>query len=121
MKTILLLLSLLSSPCFADDWTRADTVRQTVYTGLLMADWSQTKVISKKCSNGFDRHEQNDMLGTCPSVNRVNNYFALSALVNVGIAYALPTEWRAPFQYVNIGWEAGWVAHNYSIGIRFGF
>ena len=108
---------LISAPCFADDWTSADTKREAVYLTLHSMDWMQTRYIAKNPSF----HEQNDLVGRNPSIGKVNNYFVATALLHVGVAYLLPTEYRKAFQYITIGMEIGAVAHNYQIGIKLDF
>jgi hypothetical protein len=61
------------------------------------------------------------VLGEHPSVGRVDGYFALCLLAQVGIAAALPSQYRAVFQYVGIVFEAGLVGHNFSVGIGANF
>ena len=115
MKTVALLLLILSFPVRATDpWTPADSWREGGYFTLHVLDWAQTRNIAR---NPDRWHEMNVVLGEHPSVGRVDRYFALTALAHVGIAVALPRDWRTPFQYVTIGIEAGVVVHNWSIGL----
>lgn len=118
IRRLLALLLLLPSLCFAGDWSREDTYRQSALTGLLIADWAQTRYIAKH-SNTF--YETNTVLGKYPSVGRVDNYFALSIVAHAAISTVLPNAWRQGWQYVWIGIELEKVAHNHSIGVRMNF
>jgi hypothetical protein len=101
-------------PVYADEWTSADTYREVVYLAVDSVDWAQTRNIAR--SNGL-YYEQNNAIGRHPSVRQVDRYFAEAALAHVGIAYTLPKNWRAGFQYVSIGVELGWVSHNRQLNI----
>ena len=114
MKNLFFVALFIASPSFASDWSSSDTKREAVYLVLHTADWAQTRNIAR---NPDKRHEQNSILGSHPSTSQVDQYFVATAALQFVIAYYLPVEWRAPFQYVTIGIEGGAVAHNFSIGI----
>ncbi len=101
-----------------DEWTKGDTARQLTYATLHAMDWSQSLHIAR---NPDQYQEANPLLGKHPTVGRVNSYMATSLLVHTSIAYALPKKYREAWQYVWIGFKAGLVYHNHSIGIRIGF
>jgi hypothetical protein len=61
--------------------------------------------------------ESNPLLGTCPSSDKVNAYFAIGMLAHVALSYSLPKDWRRGFQYVSIGFEVGMVHRNRMLGI----
>jgi hypothetical protein len=117
MFKFILALFLISSPAFADEWSREDTYREAAYLTLHTLDWAQTREIARNPAY----YEQNMYLGKHPTVRQVDRYFAAMALAHVGVAYLLPSEWRRPFQYLTIGVELGAVAHNFSIGISANF
>lgn len=102
------------SPAFADEWSRADTWREATYQSLALIDWAQTRNIGSKPDCLY---EHNSILGKHPGSGKINAYFALTGIAHAAIAYALPSEYRVPFQYITIGIEVGAVAHNFSIGI----
>lgn len=118
MKFLLYIFLLLSSYAFADEWTVPDTYREITYQSLAAIDWLQTRTGAK---NPEEWCEINSYLGCHPSVQSVNIYFALTGLAHVAIAKALPEKYRAPFQYITIGIEAGAVGRNYLAGIRITF
>ena len=113
MQKYLFLLLFISPISYGDPWTREDSYRETIYLTLHIVDYAQTREIARNPNY----YEQNMYLGKHPTVSQVDNYFSAMALAHIGVAYLLPDEWRAPFQYVTIGVEVGAVAHNFSIGI----
>ena len=121
-RWVFAILLLISSSAFADEWSREDSYREATYLTLHTVDWLQTRNISRsaECKTGQPPpcwHEQNTLLGKCPSIAQVNQYFAATAALQFAVAYYLPAEYRKAFQYVTIGIEGGAVAHNFSIGI----
>ena len=84
-------------PCFADEWTNADTKRELVYQTLNVAD--------RMFTEGDMRH--------------ANQYFIASAVGHLGISYLLPKEWRSAFQYVTIGYELNSINNRFRIGITY--
>lgn len=118
MKLLLAIILMFPSVSFADEWTSDDTKRQAVYLTLHAVDWMQTRHIAK---NPTLFSESNPLLGRHPSVSKVNKYFIATALMHTGISYALPPEYRKVFQYITIGVQAGYVTHNYNVGVKIGF
>ena len=119
MKTSILLLCLfISSASYAGPWNAADTKREAVYLTLHTMDWAQTREIAR---NPDKWHETNPYLGNHPSVARVNRYFVAMGITHIVIAHILPANYRRAFQYVTIGVEAGYVVHNFSMGLSLGF
>lgn len=123
----------------AEDWSTSDTKREVVYQIIQDMDWIQTRNIAKTTlvwvkkpillvrgepmyvsypANIHLYSEENNMLGAHPTLGAVNRYFLATSVLHMGISYMLPEEYRAPFQYVTIGIETGYVAHNYSIGLK---
>ena len=119
-----LLILLLVSGC--STWRKEDTVRESVALAFIAVDYGQTKTIAR---NPQQYHETNPILGEHPSVGQVNAYYIATAVLHPTLAALLPTDhcigpicdWRAAFQWVTIAVEAGYVAHNYSIGIKTDF
>lgn len=105
---------LFPAPACADDWREADTTREAIYLTLLAVDWAQTRNIAR---NPDRWQEYNPFLGDHPSVGRVDGYFITSGLLHVGIASALPARYRDVYQALGIGFQAGVVGHNFSLGI----
>ena len=112
LKLFLIALLLPSFAC-ADEWTSVDTNREIAYQSLAIVDWLQTRNIAR--DPGY--WEQNVILGSHPSIARINQYFALTGIAHYFVSKALPEKYRAPFQYVSIGVEVGAVGHNFSIGV----
>ena len=114
------------------NWSTGDTWREVGFQGLWAIDLLQTHQIVEhpitsvvKNPNGSETingiHETNYILGQHPSMAAVNRYFIAGAALHAGISYLLPEKYRAPFQYVTIGIEGGYVANNLSLGIGVGF
>ena len=104
--------------CFAaDEWTKEDTAYQTTFLTLMAVDWQQTKEIARNPKY----REGNFILGENPDQNTVDAYFLTTAALHTVIAYYLPQKYRRIWQCVFIGMEAGYVAHNYNIGVRIQF
>lgn len=126
MKTIFVMISiLLLTGCAGivnrsaeDQWTAADTVRQTVATGLAVVDWAQTKYISRSCRNGGRFSEGNEVLGSCPNQRRVDTYMGFAVILQTVIAWSLKRSWRESFQYGVVGVEAVVVFRNNSAGVE---
>ena len=112
----ILLPFLLASSLCASDWTTEDTQRQFIVLGITTIDWAQTRQLGDtRCIY----HENNKLMGHGkPSPGRINRWFIGGAVLHTGIAYLLPPEMRKKFQHISIGWEAGFVAHNYKLGVR---
>lgn len=115
---ILGILGLCSGPVYAQGWTDNDTKVEAAYLVLHAIDWSQTRYIA---AHPQELHETNQILGEHPSDAEVNRYFILAGLLHAGIAYALPVNARRGWQSITIVVEAGQIARNYNIGIRFEF
>jgi len=118
LRVLVLSVALLAGSAQADEWMTADTQREAVYLALHAMDWAQTRNIAR---NPYKWHEQNSILGEHPSVDRVDAYFAIIALAHVAVSDMLPTEYRTAWQHVSIGFEAGVVGHNLSLGIGMEF
>ena len=129
MKTLILVLLLVTSSVFADEWqiggvkihhdewTTADTVRHSVLLGLDFVDYRQTIYISHHLDKFSELGSTN--MGKNPSPRDVNRYFEKYVLAQTAIAYLLPKDWRAVSQYIFIGDEWGNDRHNRLIGIHF--
>lgn len=119
MFKFLFILLFISTPAFASDWTAADTKREAVYLTLHFIDYKQTLAIPDRCKIfGGSCRELNPILGKYPHEDKVAAYFVGAAVLQYTIARALPAEYRKAFQYISIGCGLGFVAHNFSIGIK---
>jgi hypothetical protein len=114
-----LFLLLATAPSLAaDPWSNADKAREAVYLTLHVVDWGQSLDIAKR-PDAYN--EENFILGTQPSVRRVNTHFAVTAALHVAAVHVMPSSWRPVFQYLWIATEAGFVCNNYRIGLRMNF
>lgn len=118
LGAVVLLAAMASQAYAGDEWRGADTAREAVFLTLYMLDWGQTRTIARHPER---RSEANAFLGEHPSAGRVDRYFAVTALAHVGVAYVLPSSWRAGFQYITIGIELSTVNRNRHLGIAVDF
>ena len=118
MMKIVLIIAIFVMGCANGGWSREDTYRQAGVVTLSGIDWMQTRKIAK---NPDDYYERNPLLGSHPSTEKVDAYFAASIAAHTVVSAALPPEYRKWWQYVSIGVEAGVVASNFSIGLGVGF
>ena len=102
----------------ADDWSMEERTTFAVSSVLLVADWAQTRQIAR---NADLFHETNPVLGTHPSMGRVNAYFATALALNYVIGNSLPTGWRRAWFVGVQSVEANVVRHNLSIGLNLSF
>ena len=71
------------------NWTKADTIRESIVMGVIYVDWDQTREIQ---ANPEKWEESNPLIGHQPG--QVNRYFLASAMCHAGIAYILPPKAR---------------------------
>jgi hypothetical protein len=102
----------------ADPWSDSDVNQEVAYMVVHTIDWGQTRYIA---NNPDKFYEKNSILGSHPSTQRVDGYFLAMALVHIGVAHILPSDWRSAFQYVTIGMETEQVRQNFNIGIKVDF
>ena len=108
-KLLAAALSFLACNALAGDWTIPDTIRQTMFAGLAVADYVQTKRFLKDQT----RYEQNPLLTEHPSPTRLAASAILGITAHAAIAYMLPRVWRDAWQYGGIAIEADVVRHNH--------
>ena len=118
LKFILAAILLLSTAAHADEWSTGDTVRQSILLGVTFIDYKQTLNIVEHPDKW---HENNPLLGSHPSRDKVNLYFLATAALQFGTAYVLPAKIRDLYQYGYIGYEVGFVDSNFRLGISAGF
>ncbi len=117
-RMIIAVLFLFVRPALAaDPWTDRQITQQAGVTFLLAIDWAQTRDIK----NHSGLHEANPILGEHPTDREVDQYFAAAAIGHAVVTHFLPSDWRDAWQYVWIGAEAGTIARNYNLGVRFEF
>lgn len=114
------ILMLLLTPA-AHAWTEKDTLWETAYLATHITDWGQTRDIARHCSSSGAYFETNPVLGTCPSVETVNNYFIGTAMVHAAVAHMLPAKYRRMFQMGTIGIQMNFISNNSRIGLEVNF
>jgi hypothetical protein len=123
MKTVIaVLLMLVSFGAGAfDEWTDADTIREYAYLSIHCLDWRQTLAIRNDPSLQESGIVASRIIGNSPSNSQVNSYMAGSALLQFAIASALPSDYRAVFQYISIGDAGASVVNNLGVNLHLPF
>jgi len=111
------ILTCLLALCFnvqAEEWTTQQKWLLAGAMTLHVIDWGQTRTIAL---NPDKFYERNPILGTHPSLGRVNTHFAIGLVGLPLLAHYVPSIRN----YLLWSWgalELGMVANNYHIGIR---
>ena len=118
MRLVIALLSLVvAGVASAEPLNSTEWKREAAYGVLLLLDYGQTLDIK----NHPGMYERNPILGDHPSDARIRNYFLALGAGHLAVTYLLPREYRGYWQYFTIGVQTGYVANNYSIGLRLDF
>ena len=130
MRKIILILILLfiSSPVhaeykFAENWTKTDTAYQATFLMVTAVDWMQTRWMVKQdwqWGEGYHR-EMNPILGSHPSMKKVDTLIPLGMVAHTLVSMALPPDYRRIWQVLWIGVEGYCVTTNYSAGVHLEF
>jgi len=88
---------------------------QVASTGLLLADWQQTKQIA----SNPDFFEYNPILGRHPSQSRVNGYFGAVVVSNLIVGEVVKEKYAKWYYWTIIAVETAIVSRNISIGVKF--
>lgn len=110
-------------------WSTTEIVQEVIWQGLHVIDWGQTKDIAKRPD---EYYEKNTWLGEHPSIDEVNQYMMITALLHLGISWALPNNLefkvfdysfnpRTVWQCITIVGTVSTVSHNHNIGLRMNF
>jgi hypothetical protein len=123
MKKLVLIFLLILIPYpvqayqFCENWTKTDTSFESIYVGLTIIDWGQTRNMVKE--GGY--HEINPLLGRHPSLDTVDTLIPLGIVAHGLISMALPPKYRRYWQFLFIGGEIAAVWNNYNVGLRIDF
>jgi hypothetical protein len=90
---------------------------ETAFAFALLLDHAQTRDI--KNHPGYQ--ETNPLLGSHPSDTRIRNYFLAAGVAHLAVTHLLPPRHRHHWQGATLAIQAGYVAHNYRIGLRLDF
>ena len=101
----------------AREWTTEEKWTGAAALTLSVIDWAQTRHIAK---NPDKWRELNPVLGTNPSVGRVNTYFAMSIAGAAVAAHFMP-KWRLPLLRTFVVYQFAVTARNAHVGIRMDF
>jgi|SRR3989338_354235 len=100
------------------EWDKTDSILLGTAVTLLAVDWNQTRIIAR---NPDRFNEKNAILGNHPSVGKVNGYFAAAIIGTIGVAMALPSEYRKFWLGGITVLEVSVTQHNRSLGIKTSF
>ena len=116
---VILAIVLVPSLCrAADPWESTDYALAGAALAALAVDWGQTRYIAK---NTHHFNETNPVLGSTPSVGKVDTYFVGAMVGTVALAHLLPSDWRQLFLTGTLAVELGAISQNRSIGIKMAF
>jgi len=99
----------------ADPWSTQDVILESVWEGLHLLDWLQTRQIATHPEDGY--YEKNPILGEHPSKGSVDLYMLSAAILHPIVTHLLPKEYRPYFQGISIAISGSCVASNFSIGL----
>lgn len=117
MKALILALVFWAGQGFAADFSLP--VTEYVFDAALAADMITTADIH----NHYGMYETNPVMGRHPSDAKIAVYGAASAVVHAGVTLLMQHENVNPkiiqvWEFFSIGFEIGYVAHNYHLGLR---
>ena len=115
-SALLLIPSDAASASDLSKWTWEDTALQTVYSGLVAADYAQTLHITRDPVHYYEA-EADRFIGKYPSKRKVNAYFSAMLLGHTAISYLLPKPYRTIWQGAYISYEYNTIQENRSIGL----
>lgn len=102
---VCLILALALTGC-PSNWRKRDTVLEVGLIGLTVADWNQTRDITRNCS------EINPIIGQCGRRVNMHLYFATVLAAEIVAARLLGQDWRSLLHGAWIGAEAATVYDN---------
>jgi len=117
LLSLTLCLALAPKAAAHDEWTKMDTVYESVIVASDIIDWHQTRKIAATPT----MWENNPILGHHPTTSQVDRYFAASIINNIAIAYLLPKDLRHAYQAMSFSLEVYCVGKNVQIGIGMTF
>jgi hypothetical protein len=117
MKWLLLVVMLLCSGAQAQ-WTDEQKTLGAIALAATVIDYGQTRYIAK---NTWTHHESNPMIGRYPSLGKVNQHFIILPIATYLILDNISSEHRTWALRALAVVEIGFIAHNYSLGLRTSF
>ena len=116
MNKLSLLLALLLVPATKVEaqWKTEHTILAVTSSATIAADWLFSVDAARRGT--FD--EMNPMLGSRPSVGRLNTYNLLALGGNLAIGRLLPSKFRTLWFTAVTAFESAIVLHQYNIGLH---
>jgi hypothetical protein len=116
MKTLLYLILLLPSICLGQ-WTPEQKGLAAAALVVTAIDYGQTRTVAKDPR----WHEENPLMGRHPSTRKVAAHFIAVPVLTYFVLDNISSENRSLALKVILAVEIGFVAHNYSLGVRASF
>jgi uncharacterized protein (DUF486 family) len=101
----------------AEQWTETQKTLAASYLIAHVIDWGQTRYIAQTPDKST---EYNSILGSHPSMAKVNTYFLLTPVLWYYALDNIPQYRTAALTVLNLV-QIGVVAHNYHVGIKVSF
>jgi len=116
---VTLILLAISNSVSADDWSKADTTRQMVYTALLTVDALTTIDIGNHDEIQEAAVATRQILGHNPEALPTIGYFTVVGIANYYVAKSLPAgKWRTSWQTGSAILSGSYVLNNWRLGLR---
>lgn len=117
MRSLIILVVLLSGCANTDPWRTRDTVGQVLVTTALIADAVTTTKIQYHDGIYEDGSVARRVLGSQPKTSDTYQYFGTLIISNYLISKALPEKWRPYWQYSNFIYHGVTVHNNCDLGL----
>ena len=118
-RLMVLLVALIVTPAAnaTAQWRAEHTVLAVTSTGMIATDWLLSVDAVRRGT--FD--EMNPLLGSHPSVGRLNAYNICALGANLAIGRLLPSGLRTPWFTAVASFETAIVLHQFNIGLHLNF
>lgn len=119
MKTIIFLFILIPNLAYCqyfENFSNEDIILQSIYTGVSLIDWIQTKKLRET-----EHKELNPILGSDPDQETIDSLILSGIIVHGLIGYILPKKYRSYWQMFFIGVETHTIVDNHNHGVRISF
>lgn len=114
---LFILIAISAQTVFASDLSPTEQKREYLVYTTLMLDAAQTLDIK----NHPELYETNPLLGRHPSDVKIVSYFIGAGFAHDAITKALPSQYRAAWQFGWAALEIGTIIRNHRLDLRFNF
>lgn len=102
-----------------ENWTKKDICLEVAWECLEVMDWGTSRNIIRRKSEGY--YETNLILGKHPSMTKMDLYCIGWMIIHPIVTNYLPRPYKEYWQYSSIVISGGYVANNFSIGLKLTF